>query len=61
MEDNRNFIVRIIENGPIHIKGIFTFKDSSAALSRNRDEIFICRCCESGNMPFCDCTHKIKS
>jgi len=50
--------VRIIENGPIMIKGVFAFRDSSGKISRGEQEIFLCRCGGSASKPWCDGTHK---
>jgi CDGSH-type Zn-finger protein len=51
-------VVRIMQNGPIILKGQFSFRDSSGKITAGEQEIYLCRCGESKNKPFCDCTHK---
>jgi CDGSH-type Zn-finger protein len=50
--------VRILKDGPIMIKGIFTFRDSSGEVSNGAQEYYICRCGGSASKPWCDGTHK---
>ncbi|MFO7656791.1 MAG: CDGSH iron-sulfur domain-containing protein [Bacteroidales bacterium] len=58
MNDEQLFEIYIVENGPAHIKGIFSFKDSSGHVGNNHDELYLCRCGRSKNKPFCDGSHK---
>ncbi|MBN2613788.1 MAG: CDGSH iron-sulfur domain-containing protein [Bacteroidales bacterium] len=58
MNDEQTFEIHIIENGPTHIKGKFSFKDSAGNLSAEHNELFFCRCGRSKNKPFCDGSHK---
>lgn len=47
-------------NGPLKVSGTFTLKDAIAQafdLSGNA-VVFLCRCGQSGNKPFCDGSHK---
>jgi CDGSH-type Zn-finger protein len=53
--------VQIMQNGPIILKGNFSFRDSSGKILTGEQEIRLCRCGESKNMPFCDCSHENKS
>jgi CDGSH-type Zn-finger protein len=58
-ENNKNTPeVRIIPNGPMIVKGNFIFRDSSGKIITGEQEILLCRCGESKNKPFCDCSHK---
>ncbi|MBN2213363.1 MAG: CDGSH iron-sulfur domain-containing protein [Bacteroidales bacterium] len=57
MENNYSAEIKILENGPIQIKGEFVFRDSSGHKTTEYKEIYICRCGRSGNKPFCDNTH----
>jgi CDGSH-type Zn-finger protein len=58
-ENNKNIPeVRIIPNGPMILKGNFSFRDSSGKITTGEQEILLCRCGESKNMPYCDCSHK---
>ena len=50
--------VRILKNGPILIKGNFTFKDSAGKIIQGEQELYICRCGGSASKPWCDDTHK---
>jgi CDGSH-type Zn-finger protein len=50
--------VRITQNGPMILKGNFSFRDSSGKIITGEQEILLCRCGESKIMPFCDCSHK---
>jgi len=50
--------VRILKDGPIMIKGVFTFKDSSGKITRGEQELYLCRCGGSSSKPWCDGTHK---
>ena len=57
--DNKNTVeVRINKNGPILVKGNFSFKDSSGKITTGEQELYLCRCGGSSNKPFCDGTHK---
>jgi len=59
-EDNSKKIpeVRIIQNGPMILKGNFSFRDSSGKITTGEQEILLCRCGDSKNKPYCDCSHK---
>lgn len=63
MENNEHNIngpteVRIQKNGPIMIKGYFSFRDSSGNITQGEQELYLCRCGGSSNKPWCDDTHK---
>jgi CDGSH-type Zn-finger protein len=57
-ETQRTAEVRILKDGPIMLKGVFSFKDTSGKISFGEQELFICRCGGSANKPWCDGTHK---
>ncbi len=64
MADNQDNIieapeVRILQNGPIMLKGNFSFLDSSGNVTSGEQELYLCRCGGSRNKPWCDGTHKI--
>ena len=52
-------VIRIIENGPIVVD---TNREAEIAIGeaaeRRRGPIFLCRCGQSANKPFCDGTHR---
>jgi len=50
--------VRIQKNGPIMIKGVFRFRDSSGKITEGEQELYLCRCGGSATKPWCDGTHK---
>jgi hypothetical protein len=50
--------VRIQKDGPIMIKGIFSFRDSSGKITQGEQELYLCRCGGSASKPWCDDTHK---
>jgi CDGSH-type Zn-finger protein len=50
--------IRILKNGPIMIKGVFSFRDSSGKVSQGEQELYLCRCGGSASKPWCDGTHK---
>lgn len=49
--------VVIIPNGPIQLKGpmVITHKNGTR---ETKKEVFLCRCGQSSNKPFCDGTHR---
>jgi CDGSH-type Zn-finger protein len=55
---NKPTEVNIQRNGPILIKGIFRFRDSSGKITEGEQELYLCRCGGSASKPFCDGTHK---
>jgi CDGSH-type Zn-finger protein len=62
MERNDNnepaAIVEIIDDGPLKIKGKILLKDLKKDIQENREEVYLCRCGNSGNKPYCDSSHK---
>jgi CDGSH-type Zn-finger protein len=50
--------VEIIESGPIKITGNFVLKDLKRDKEESVKEVFLCRCGNSANKPFCDESHK---
>jgi len=50
--------VEIIEFGPIKITGNFVLKDMKRDKEESVKEVFLCRCGNSANKPFCDDSHK---
>ena len=51
-------IVKAIENGPLQVKGPFTIKNSKGEDLPTEGDVFLCRCGNSNNKPFCDGSHK---
>ncbi len=53
--------VLLIDNGPLKVMGGVSLVDDATGdpvAGGDRDAIFLCRCGESQNKPFCDGTHK---
>jgi CDGSH-type Zn-finger protein len=50
--------VRIMKDGPILIKGYFSFKNSSGKIVSGEQELYLCSCGRSASKPWCDGTHK---
>jgi len=50
--------VKIMKDGPIVIKGDFTFNYSGNKKEMKHGIISLCRCGASNQMPFCDGTHR---
>jgi uncharacterized Fe-S cluster protein YjdI len=51
-------LVKIMVDGPIVIKGDFTFKYSGNKKEMKDGIISLCRCGGSNHLPFCDGTHR---
>lgn len=49
--------IKTVDNGPLQIKGSAQLVDHDGNTYDTRRTIFLCRCGESGNKPFCDGTH----
>lgn len=50
--------IRLIRNGPLHVRGDFTIVNGVGDLVLNDTRAALCRCGGSANKPFCDNTHK---
>lgn len=55
--------VTVFNNGPIRIEGDFEIVDQEGKPFglAGRTAVTLCRCSHSGNIPFCDGTHKRQS
>ena len=51
-------ILTIKPNGPLIARGKIRVEDGDGALITEEDEVFLCRCGQSANKPFCDGAHK---
>jgi CDGSH iron-sulfur domain-containing protein 3 len=50
--------VRVLKNGPYEVKGEPTVTDQKGGKYQAQGEpIYLCRCGQSANKPFCDGTH----
>lgn len=51
--------IKPLKNGPLEVSGRVDLVDSQGnATSGGEDPIYLCRCGQSGNKPFCDGSHK---
>ena len=51
--------IKVLKNGPYEVSGTPALVDfESAAYTIDESPIYLCRCGQSGNKPFCDGTHK---
>ena len=55
--ENSNTEITIIKNGPLMIKGSLSIKHKDGK-EETQKEVYLCRCGQSENKPFCDGTHK---
>ena len=52
-----NKITSIVD-GPLHITGLLELFDSDGELLEKTEELYLCRCGNSENKPYCDGQHK---
>ena len=50
--------VEVIDFGPLKITGNFILKDLQRDKEDSPEEVFLCRCGNSENKPYCDGSHK---
>ncbi len=51
--------VKLLSDGPLQVKGEVEILDAQGnALPAKSGDIFLCRCGQSANKPYCDGTHK---
>jgi len=51
--------IRALKNGPLEVAGPVDLQDAAGApVPTSEDPVYLCRCGQSGNKPFCDGTHK---
>jgi CDGSH-type Zn-finger protein len=51
--------IRTLKDGPYEVRGPVTLVDAqNAPFQLKEDPIYLCRCGQSANKPFCDGTHK---
>jgi len=51
--------IRPLKDGPYEVKGVVQMIDGARAeFKLTEDPIYLCRCGQSSNKPFCDGSHK---
>jgi CDGSH iron-sulfur domain-containing protein 3 len=50
--------IKILDNGPLVVSGDFHLGDSLENEYPKKEKVFLCRCGQSINKPFCDGSHK---
>ncbi len=51
--------IKALKNGPLEVAGPIDVCDATGApYSTSDDPIYLCRCGQSANKPFCDGSHK---
>jgi CDGSH-type Zn-finger protein len=50
--------IEVIDFGPLKITGNFILKDIQRDKEDNPGEVWLCRCGNSKNKPYCDGSHK---
>lgn len=50
--------IRAIPNGPLFLSGRLTLRAGTGRVAWQGDQVWLCRCGESGNKPFCDGSHQ---
>jgi CDGSH-type Zn-finger protein len=55
---SKDNLIRPIENGPLHIMGTLELLGTDGKLIEKSEELYLCRCGQSNNKPYCDGQHK---
>jgi CDGSH-type Zn-finger protein len=50
--------IKILDNGPLVVTGDIQLSDAAGNDYTKKEKIFLCRCGQSSNKPFCDGAHK---
>lgn len=58
MMEQKNAQFKVNADGPLEISGEFELFDSSGEIITRQGPIYLCRCGNSEDKPFCDGSHK---
>lgn len=58
IEQKKEVNVEVIDFGPLKITGNFILKDIQRNKEDSPGEVWLCRCGNSKNKPYCDGSHK---
>ena len=50
--------ITVMPNGPLMVEGNLTVNKMSGVNIKDAEKVFLCRCGQSANKPFCDGKHK---
>lgn len=50
--------IRPLKNGPLEVSGPVDVLDADGKPTAAEDPVYLCRCGQSANKPFCDGTHR---
>ena len=56
--ENKEVTIKALLNGPLHISGNIELIGSTGGKIKTKGDVFLCRCGNSQNKPFCDGSHK---
>lgn len=56
--ENNNTLFKIIAGGPLRVSGQFRIQGPDGRIIQKEEPVFLCRCGDSSNKPFCDGSHK---
>jgi len=56
--ENDATLFQVIAGGPLKVSGTFRIKGSNGKLIKKEGPVFLCRCGQSSNKPFCNGMHK---
>ena len=56
--DNNELNVTVINGGPLMVEGTCKVTNADGETIKEGEKLFLCRCGQSSNKPFCDGTHK---
>lgn len=56
--ENNHTLFKVIAGGPLKVTGPFRIKGPGGKTIEKDEPVFLCRCGNSSNKPFCDGSHK---
>lgn len=56
--DNNELNVTVLKGGPLMVQGTCKVTNSKGEIIKEGEKLFLCRCGQSNNKPFCDGAHK---
>lgn len=58
LPESTNSSIAVLKNGPLMVKGAVVIKHKNGNEEQISKDVFLCRCGQSENKPFCDGAHK---